>query len=120
MKLREAQVLFSKNVASLIQHIFSAGWEITLGECLRTPEQQDLYLKQGLTKTKNSQHLKKLAIDLNFFLRGVYITDTAMLQGFGKYWVSLHPANRWGGDWNKNGKMSDESFLDGNHFEMVF
>jgi len=26
---------------------------------------------------------------------------------------------RWGGDWNRNGKTKDETFLDGPHFELV-
>lgn len=120
MTLREAQSLFTKNVASLINWAYMNGYELTMGECLRTLEQQNIYIKAGLSKTKSSQHLKKLAIDLNVFVRGTYITDSIVLKPLGQYWVSLHSLNRWGGDWNKNGKSTDETFLDGNHFEMKF
>jgi peptidoglycan L-alanyl-D-glutamate endopeptidase CwlK len=26
---------------------------------------------------------------------------------------------RWGGDWNNNGNMNDETFIDGEHFELI-
>jgi peptidoglycan L-alanyl-D-glutamate endopeptidase CwlK len=26
---------------------------------------------------------------------------------------------RWGGDWNNNGDMNDETFIDGEHFELI-
>ena len=40
---------------------------MTGGELARTPEQQAIYFKTGRSKTMNSIHLKRCAIDLNFF-----------------------------------------------------
>lgn len=120
MTLREAQSIFTKNVANLVQFAYIQGYELTFGETFRTPEQQKIYLASGKSKTQNSQHLKRLAVDFNVFVRGTLVKDTALISSLGAFWVSLHPLNRWGGDWNRNGKTSDETFLDGNHFEMKF
>lgn len=119
MTLRQKQSTFLLNVAKLIQWAFAQGYELTAGELHRTQEQHDLNRKLGKTKALRSLHQDRLAIDLMLFENGQYITDTAQYQPMGKYWVSLHPANRWGGDWDKDGDCHDEKFSDGNHFEMV-
>ena len=87
---------------------FENGFELTGGELLRTPEQQEIYLKQGKSKTSDSKHLNKLAIDLNVFMKGQYQAVTDAYRPLGVYWKSLHPENVWGGDWG----------WDGNHFQM--
>lgn len=74
----------------------------------RTREQQQIYLETGRTKTKNSYHLKRLAVDLNFFREGQVTMGKEDLQGLGDYWEELSEQNRWGGNW---------SFYDGGHFE---
>lgn len=40
------------------------GYSVVLGELKRTREQQEIYLRQGKTKTMNSKHLKSRAIDI--------------------------------------------------------
>ena len=65
MNLSDEQWEFLKDVGKLINFIESQGDKATGGELLRTSEQQDIYMKTGKTKTLNSNHLKKLAIDLN-------------------------------------------------------
>lgn len=57
----------------------------------------------------DSIHLKRCAIDLNFFKDGKIIWDKAVLASLGKYWESLHPKNRWGGNFR--------SLVDCPHFE---
>jgi peptidoglycan L-alanyl-D-glutamate endopeptidase CwlK len=57
----------------------------------------------------NSNHLRRCAIDLNFFLNGTLIYDTTILKPLGDYWVSLDSKNDWGGFW--------KSFKDVPHFE---
>jgi hypothetical protein len=118
MTLRQKQSLFLKNFALLIIWAFENGYEVTAGELHRTDEQHAFNIKAGKTKAARSQHQDRLAGDLNLFISGVYITDTAKYAPLGKYWRNLHPLNRWGGDWNKNGDHKDENFSDGNHFEM--
>jgi len=108
MTLREKQSVFLKNVANLILWAFDNGYELTGGELLRTKEQQEIYLNEGKSKTMNSQHLKKLAIDLNLFIDGKYQYDNEAYKPLAEYWKSLHPNNVAGYDWG----------WDSQHFEM--
>ena len=108
MTLREKQSVFLKNVALLIGWAFDNGFELTGGELQRTREQQEVYVNEGLSKTMNSQHLKKLAIDLNLFVNGKYQRNREAYRPLAEYWKSLHPDNVAGYDWG----------WDANHFEM--
>jgi len=116
MRLSERQQIFALNISKLILHIYSRGYACTLGESYRTPEMAEIYAKRGIG-IKNSLHCKKLAQDLNLFYEHEYLSNTASHAQFGKFWVSLHPANRWGGDWDKDG-LTEEGEDDGNHYEM--
>jgi hypothetical protein len=112
MKLSEKQFLFSKNVAKLIFFIYDKGFMCTHGEAFRTHEQAEIYAAQGIGII-NSRHGLRLAIDLNIFSpEGQYLTATESYQQFGKYWESLNPANKWGGNFQL------PTPPDGNHFEM--
>lgn len=104
------QNIFAQNVAKLILYATQSGYQVTLGEAWRTQKQQDYYYKMGLTKAKVSQHQKRLAIDINLFRDGVYLTETEDYAFIGDYWTKLHPFNRWGGHFSK--------LRDGNHFEL--
>lgn len=106
MTLRERQEIFAQNTAKLIQFIFENGRTCTLGEAFRTKEQAQIYYKAG-KGSANSLHCVRLAIDLNIFKDGVYLTSTSDYTFAGEYWYSLHPENTWGGAGN-----------DGNHFSM--
>ena len=123
--LKEKQSIFILNVAKLIIKAYELpGYELTLGEGLRTSDQQMLYF-EGYTlikigsdlklavaprksKTMNSRHIQKLAIDLNLFVNGEYRTDKEAYKPLAEYWRSLHPDNVSGYDWG----------WDFNHFEM--
>lgn len=107
--LRQKQTIFLNNVSRLIRYAHvDLGYELTGGELLRTPEQQAIYYKNGLSKTLNSRHLQRLAIDLNVFIKGVYRTDKDAFKELSAYWKSLHPDNVSGYEWG----------WDYNHFEM--
>jgi hypothetical protein len=116
MKLTELQWIFLKNLCELIVEIEQRGFTASGGELFRTPEQQAIYLEKGLSKTLNSMHLKKCAIDLFLFKDGILIGDEKMLQPIGDYWEGLHPLNRWGGNFPKWHPKS--TFIDVPHFEM--
>jgi hypothetical protein len=73
------------------------------------PEQQAIYVKTGRSKTMKSIHLKRCAIDLNFFLNGKIIWDKATIAPLGAYWESLNVKNRWGGNFS--------NLVDCPHFE---
>ena len=55
-------------------------------------------------------HLKRLAVDFNFFVNGKLTYNRVTIAPLGDYWESLNPLNKWGGHWKK--------FIDVPHFEM--
>lgn len=109
MSLSSEQAAFLLDACKLIQRATELGWTVTGGELLRTPEQQEIYFKAGKTKTMQSNHLRRLALDLNFLKNGQPVWDKARLQPVGDYWESLNPMNRWGGNF--------KSLPDTPHFE---
>jgi hypothetical protein len=109
MSLVTIQAEFLLHACDLIQFATGRGFFVTGGELHRTPEQQALHVQAGRSKTMNSQHLKRLAIDLNFIKNGVVCYSAAELEPIGMHWESLHANNRWGGHW--------KSFKDLPHFE---
>lgn len=109
MSLLEEQAAFLQDMCKLIQFATEEGFVVTGGELQRPIEMQKIYVLDKRSKTMDSAHLRKMAIDLNFFRNWKYITDKASLQKIGDYWVSLNPKNAWGGNWN--------SFKDTPHFE---
>ena len=92
------QAAFLLDVAKLIQWATQEGFTVTAGELYRSLEQQQIYFKTGRSKTLNSQHMKRLAIDLNFFVNGKLTWSKDILAPVGAYWESLNPKNRWGGN----------------------
>ena len=109
MSLVSDQAAFLLDVCRLILFATNEGFVVTGGELARTPEQQALHVKAGRSKTMNSIHLKRCAIDLNFFKNGKIIWDKAALAPIGTYWERLHAKNRWGGNF--------KSLVDCPHFE---
>lgn len=116
MKLSEKQQIFSKNIAYLIIQADLIGINLTFGDAYRNDFTQKEYVRKGLSKTLNSQHLKRLAVDFNFFINGKLTYKYEDIKKLGEFWVCLNPLNRWGGDFNKNGKK--DGFVDTPHFEM--
>ena len=113
MTLSKQQILFTKNVGQLIDYIFSYGYQCTLGEAYRTPEQAAIYAQSG-KGILDSLHCKRLAIDINLFdANGNYLEDSSKYEVFGAYWERLDPLNRWGGKF-------PPPRIDGNHFERKF
>jgi|SRR3990167_9705461 len=107
MTLRQKQSTFAFLIARLLIYINDNKYEFTFGEALRTPEQAALYAKSGIGD-KNSLHIKKLAIDINLFKNGKYLSSTESHKLFGEWWEKQHAHCRWGGRFN-----------DGNHYEFT-
>lgn len=103
------QAAFLLDVGLLVRQATAMGFVVTGGELWRPLEMQEIYVKTGRSKTLKGQHLKRLAIDFNFFWHGELCYDKATLQPVGDYWEALNPKNSWGGNWN--------SFKDLPHFE---
>ena len=97
MSLSTEQAAFLLDACKLIQYATEQGFMVTGGELSRTPEQQAIYVKTGRSKTMNSIHLKRCAIDLNFFKDGKIIWNRKIIEPLGIYWENMHPTNRWVG-----------------------
>ena len=92
MSLRQQQSIFAKKVALLILFAYEQGYEITLGDAWARDGHKD-----------GSFHYKRLAIDLNLFKDGNYLTETSDHEPLGLFWETL--GGTWGG-----------RFDDGNHY----
>lgn len=110
IQLGEAQRTFTRNVAHLIDWCYASGYELTLGEAYRTPQQAQWNADNG-TGVKNSVHCLRLAIDLNLFKGGQYQPDSEAYRPLGDFWKGLDAGNRWGGDFTRK---------DGNHFSYTY
>ena len=97
MKLRQKQSKLALMVARLIIYAYSLGYEITLGDAYR-----DSRVRYG---HRNSTHRFRLAVDLNLFKNGRYLTSTKSHQPLGEYWEAM--GGSWGGRFN-----------DGNHYSL--
>ena len=92
------QAEFLLDVGRLVQRATELGFQVTAGELYRAPEQQEIYVKTGRSKTMQSLHLQRRAVDLNFFKDGKLVYDKSAIAPLGAYWESLHPLNSWGGN----------------------
>ncbi|AQW84183.1 putative cysteine peptidase, peptidase M15 family [Campylobacter pinnipediorum subsp. pinnipediorum] len=109
MPLGKEQEDFTKDLNKLLTYLHNNNYNVRCGELFRTQEQQEIYYQRKLTKTKNSYHTKKLAIDLFIFKDNQWLKTKEQLQLIGDYWESLSNINKWGGNYN--------SFIDCVHFE---
>ena len=107
MSLGQLQRTFPPLVANLICKAYALGYEITFGDAYRDPRTNGIHgEKKGYSSAK-SNHKLRLAIDLNLFRDGEYLTSTEDHRPLGEYWETLHPMARWGGRFN-----------DGNHYSL--
>jgi hypothetical protein len=109
MTLREKQSEFAALVPMLIWDAIRLGYEVTLGEAWRSKEEAERLAKLG-KGIKGSLHTIRLAIDINLFKNGKYLTKTEDYAELGKLWESRSTAQyecHWGG-----------RFGDGNHFSI--
>lgn len=91
MTLREKQSLFVALVARLITHAYALGYEVTFG-CARChlPGHHAPW----------SLHYKGLAIDLNLFKGGKWLTDGSGHDVLHEYWTSIGGSKPIPGDLN--------------------
>ena len=98
MGLVNKQDKFAGMVAELIQFARGSGYQVTFGDCFR-----DSRVTYGHPK---SLHRSRLAVDLNLFKDGDYLTTSDDHQELGKFWESL--GGTWGGH-----------FDDANHYSLA-
>lgn len=111
------QAEFLLRVCELIQLATRKGFVVTGGELWRPPEMQRLYFNQKMSKTLDSPHLNRLAIDLNFFQDGQLTFDREVLLPLGHYWEAFGEKYRWGGSWRGKIDSGESTFMDTPHFE---
>lgn len=109
MSLGQLQRTFPPLVANLICKAYALGYEVTFGDAFRDPRVHGIVGEKKSYSSAKSVHKERLAIDLNLFRDGVYLTSTEDHRELGEYWESLHPLCRWGGRFN-----------DGNHYSMEY
>jgi hypothetical protein len=107
--LGQRQRRFLPLVGKLIEFAYAQGNELTAGEMYRSPEQAALNAQHG-TGIANSLHILRLAVDLQLFKDGVYLTDPAEYKPLGDYWKTLDPDCAWGGDFT--------TLVDADHFSL--
>ncbi len=103
--LFDKQVKFSQMVAKLIQMANHMGYDVTLGDAFRD---ERVFGKVGESKgygQSKSCHKSRLAIDLNLFKDGVFLTDTEGHRPLGEWWEL--EGGTWGG-----------RFQDANHYSL--
>lgn len=98
MGLRKKQSRFAVMVALLILFAYIKGYEVTFGDAWALEN-------EGRPHKKDSFHFCRLAIDLNLFKDGDYLTKTSDHAPLGKFWKVL--GGTWGGDF---------AHPDGNHY----
>ncbi len=101
MRLSDKQFIFLQDFAKLVTFCVENNIKITGGELMRTRFQQREYIRTGRSWTMNSDHLRKMAIDLNFFINGKLTYRKKDIQPVADYWKSLRPENYWGGDFKR-------------------
>ena len=107
MTLGDKQRAFTRMIADLIQYAYNAGYELTFGDAYRDPRAHG---EMGVKKSyslASSNHKQRLAVDLNLFVGGEYITsgEHPAYIDLGQYWESI--GGTWGG-----------RFGDANHFSL--
>jgi hypothetical protein len=107
MTLGQKQREFALAVSFLIQKAYELGYEVTLGDAYRDAR---VFGNMGERKgygRPESNHKIRLAIDLNLFKDGVYLTKTEDHRPLGEWWEEKYGylGAAWGGHFN-----------DGNHY----
>ena len=99
VKLSRTQRDFFSAFVKLMVWAHEQGYEFTFG---------DANAKTG--HTLNSFHYKRLAVDINLFIKGVYQKTTAAHKPIGEKWEQL------GGTWGGRFVDSKGKGRDGNHY----
>jgi len=105
MSLRAKQSQFVQMIGDLIDYAYREGYELTFGDAYRDPRVHGhIGVKEGYGR-RDSLHKERLAIDLNLFKDGKYLTGTEDHRPLGEFWEKM--GGSWGGKFN-----------DGNHYSL--
>lgn len=105
--LLDKQFKFASMVPALIQKAQELGYQVTIGDAFRDPRVFGVVGESKGYGHSRSAHKQRLAIDLNLYKDGVWLTRTEDHMTLGKWWESK--GGTWGG-----------RFQDGNHYSLEF
>ena len=105
MTLGQKQRKFTRMIADLIIFAYEQGYELTFGDAFRDPRVHGPVGQKKSYSSANSLHKERLAIDLNLFKDGKFLTQSEDHRPLGEYWESM--GGSWGGRFN-----------DGNHYSL--
>jgi hypothetical protein len=108
MKLGDKQRLLARLLPRLLDKAHELGFEVTLGDAYRDPRLFGLVGESKGYGHRNSCHKMRLAIDLNLFRDGNYLTTTEDHRPLGEWWEKQHDLCTWGG-----------RFADANHYSLT-
>jgi hypothetical protein len=103
--LRQKQSRFARMVARLVDKASELGYEVTFGDAFRDPR---VFGAMGVRKgygESRSAHKQRLAVDLNLFRGGRFLSTTQAHRELGEWWEAQ--GGTWGG-----------RFEDGNHYSL--
>lgn len=107
MTLGEKQRKFTLMIAKLIQWAYEQGYELTVGDAYRDPRLHGQVGEKKGYGASGSLHKERLAMDLNLFKDGKFLTATEDHKPLGEKWESM--GGSWGG-----------RFEDGNHYSLEY
>lgn len=105
MTLGQLQRQHTLMIAKLIFFAYENGYELTWGDAYRDPRLHGEPGKKQGYGAANSNHKLRLAVDLNLFKDGAYLTSSEDHRPLGEFWESM--GGTWGG-----------RFGDGNHYSL--
>lgn len=105
MTLGSKQRKFTLMIAQLIQWAYEQGYELTVGDAYRDPRLHGQVGEKKGYGSAVSLHKQRLAMDLNLFKDGKFLTTTEDHLPLGEKWESM--GGSWGGRFN-----------DGNHYSL--
>jgi hypothetical protein len=103
--LGQKQRRFTPMIAQLIAFAYASGYELTFGDAYRDPRVHGAVGVKSSYSSANSVHKSRLAVDLNLFKDGVFLTASDDHLPLGEFWESI--GGTWGGRFN-----------DGNHYSL--
>ena len=106
--LGQKQRRFFKDVARLIDKLHELGYEGSWGDAYRDPRAFGKLGQKMAYGNAMSCHKVRLAIDINLYKDGVFLTTTEDHRKLGEWWESQGPDHCWGG-----------RFEDGNHYSIT-
>ncbi len=94
-----------------------------VSEGVRIPERQKELFESGASKTLESRHLTGHAIDLVAYFQGEVSWHIGHYQRLHEEAMNIAAEELgynivWGGDWDDDGDYTDQTFVDGPHWQL--